>query len=106
MAQKRETVFRKRVREDLATLYPDVAFFPIQQKAIRGDADYMLCILGDFGWLELKDRKGAEAKLQEFKRASVAKAKGHTFVANQDTWGNVFQTIKDIIKEKKLCPSN
>lgn len=85
MAKKAETVFRARVLRDLQAI-PGVAIRAIQQKTIRGDSDYHLCIRGCFVALELKTDTGKVDKLQEFKLNEIRKAGGIGIVARPKTW--------------------
>lgn len=68
----------------------ETAYFPIQQKTIRGDADYILCSHGFFVWLELKkNTKSKLAPLQKFKANQVLKCFGYAFRADPDNWETV-----------------
>lgn len=82
---KPETVFRKRVDKFLLTL-DNCADFSIQQIAIRGDADKILCVHGWFVWLELKDENGSPAALQIYKASLVKKAGGITLLVKPSNW--------------------
>jgi len=68
---------------------PMTAFFPIQQKTIRGDADYILCVAGRFVWLELKKSGGKPEPLQKYKADWVEKCGGVAMVASPDNWEEV-----------------
>lgn len=101
MAKKPETVFRERAERDLKTLEPDVRAITVQQRSKRGDADKILCIMGDFAWLEFKAEDGEEEKIQTYKRHKIKQAGGHTFVAKPSNWAVVFEAIRMIVKRKK-----
>lgn len=96
MSQKPETVFRQnRVRPDLLAL-PNCAIFPIQQKSIRGDPDFILCINGLFIGLELKDDGKEPDPLQEFKLDNIKNAKGIALVAQPQNWDEIYEILKEI----------
>lgn len=87
---------------DLKTL-PKTAIFPIQQKAINGDPDYLLCIAGHFVALELKAELGIVSKLQRYKLERVSKSGGRAFVAFPDTWPFVFGALQRLAyKQEKV----
>ena len=88
-AMKPETAFRKnRVLPFLKTL-EHTSYFPIQQLAISGDADYILCSRGKFVWLELKDEGEDLRPLQMFKADWVKKTGGIPLRAGPDNWEQV-----------------
>lgn len=106
---KPETVFRKnRVIPFLKTL-KNTAFFPIQQLAISGDPDFMLCVAGRFVALEIKksDAKADMPRgLQIFKLTEVSRAFGVSLVATPENWEVIKQQLSDMDKEsvwKKLA---
>lgn len=70
------------------------AWFPIQQLAIVGDADYILCCSGHFVWLELKKEVGLQTVMQKFKADWVARTGGFSFIARPSTWESVRKKIK------------
>ena len=83
---KKETSFRKnKVIPFLKTLNRAV-YFPIQQKTIRGDADFILCCQGFFVWLELKTDEGAPDPLQVYKASCVTQTGGISLIAKPDNW--------------------
>lgn len=109
---KKETGFRKnKVIPFLKTLNR-TAFFPIQQKTIRGDADFIMCSQGFFVWLELKTDEGSPDPLQVYKASCVTQTGGISIVANPRNWGLVmdFLTLldrgiydKNVLREIKQC---
>ena len=106
MAQKPETVFRtNRVRPDLLAL-PNTAVFAIQQKTIRGDPDFILCINGMFIALELKSEDGEAAPLQAYKLETVRRAKGIGIVATPDSWPQAYDLLKEIACSEVELPYN
>lgn len=77
---KNETKFRKRVTEFLETLENCVQE-SIQQVAIRGSFDKILCIQGRYVGAELKDETGRPDALQMFKIKRIRNvAKGIAFI--------------------------
>lgn len=70
------------------------AYFPIQQKAIRGDADFFLVVNGRFVWLELKAPNGREEALQKFKREQAMAAGAIAFVAKPENWPQIKKYLK------------
>ena len=96
MAQKAETVFRVRVTKFLKTLN-NAAYFPIQQVAIRGTPDFLLCVKGHFIALELKrdDKQGVKG-LQAYNRTWIMRCGGDHFVVTPENWEmmKIFLTLK------------
>ncbi len=90
---KSETSFRKnRVRPFLMRLR-NTHIIPIQQVALRGDSDFVLCVFGDFVSLELKAAGEKPRPLQEHKLNKVVKAGGVRLVASPDNWEEVKQIL-------------
>lgn len=75
MAEKPETVFRRRVVSFLKTL-PRTAIFSIQQQAICGTPDLLCCIGGLFVAVEIKSEKGKPSALQTYTLSQIEKAGG------------------------------
>lgn len=84
-----ERSFRTNMVAPFLSKLKDTAFFPIQQVAILGDADYILCIRGDFVWLELKKLRGELRKIQLYKAGQVKKSGGIAIEANPGNWDKV-----------------
>ncbi len=103
MAQKPETVFRKRVRADLDRLIKEgkpIWFEAIQQKAIVGSPDFVLCIRGYFVALELKAEGGKLSAIQEAKlNAIVEKGMGIALVSDPGTWHDALSLIEFLSME-------
>lgn len=99
MAQKPETLFRKRVIADLKKL--PLYFFPIQQISLRGDPDYILCVKGKMVGLELKkDALSKPMPLQLHKLRLIEAAGGYGLVAYPENWENVLSFISKLSKDK------
>jgi hypothetical protein len=97
MATKPETQFRKKVRNDLKALAREYEgrlwYEPIQQKAIKGSPDYILCANGCFIGLELKAEDGIVSKIQESKMKAILEAGGLALVADPKNWHSTLSTI-------------
>lgn len=97
MSAKPETVFRKRVAADLQKLAKTIAF-PIQQKAINGDPDFILCLNGLFVGLELKAEKGRVSPLQKYKLTRIKLSGGLGLVVYPSTWDETFKELQLLTK--------
>lgn len=90
---KPETRFRQgKVLPFLKTL-KNTWFEPIQQKAINGSPDYMLCVWGRFVALELKSRGGKVSALQQHKLNEINRTGGIAIIADPDNWENAKQLL-------------
>jgi hypothetical protein len=94
MAHKPETNFRQNRVIPFLKRLKHSSYFPIQQLAISGDADFILCCAGRFVWLELKARGGVQSKLQIYKADWVRKTGGTPLLADPDNW----EGIKSILR--------
>lgn len=88
-----ERAFRvNKVIPFLKTLANTVSF-PIQQVAISGDPDFMLCCRGRFVGLELK-RKGQKPRpLQNFKLGEIVRTGGVALAADPDNWASIKELL-------------
>ncbi len=102
---KPETVFRKKVRDDLKELdrlYGPLFFEPIQQKSIQGSPDFVLCVRGCFVALELKaTSKDLPTRLQTEKLLAVAGAGGLGIVAYPGNWDEVRKLLIHLLTENE-----
>lgn len=95
---KPETRFRKnQVLPFLRTL-PQTAVFPIQQRTIRGDPDFILCSGGRFVALELKAAGESLRKLQAYKEAWVKSKRGIWLTAEPGNWAHIRNVLTLIDK--------
>lgn len=102
MSQKPESVFRKRVRAAITEL-KYTCMIPIQQKAIRGVPDFLLCVNGAFVALELKSTGNCEAsKLQRFWLNEIHRAGGVGIVTCPECWPVTLRFLKQASGEKLL----
>jgi hypothetical protein len=83
---KPETSFRKTQVIPFLKALPNTVFFPVQQIAISGTPDFLLCISGTFVALELKSKNGKLSRLQEYFLERVSKARGVSILASPETW--------------------
>lgn len=95
MSKKPESVFRLKVTAFLKTL-EHTHFFPIQQKAIRGTPDFLLCTRGKFVALELKSESGGLSELQRYNLDRVLFSGGYAFVAYPKNWMEIQKRLKEI----------
>lgn len=96
MSQKPETLFRNsQVKPFLKTLKKTVVF-PIQQLAIVGDPDFILCCYGHFVALELKASGGEPRALQEHKLNEVTRCHGTAIVATPENWSEVKNKLQHL----------
>ena len=101
MAEKPETLFRRKVVLDLKKLY-NTYFFSVQQVAIRGSPDICMCIDGRFVSLELKRSPTAEvAQLQRHTLGKILKANGIAFIVHPDNWFEIYAYLEILSKKEK-----
>lgn len=93
MAKKPETILKEKVLDDLKAL-PNAYSKKIQQVAIRGTLDLILCINGKFVAIELKSGNEQPDPLQQYEIEKILKAGGMVFVVNPMNWPDVFIQIK------------
>ena len=99
MAEKPETSFRRRVIPSLKSL-PNTVIFPVQQLAISGTPDLLLCINGHFVALELKkDSKARVTELQKYNLNRIVMAGGFSFVVFPENWQDVFNNLRHLSEE-------
>lgn len=94
MAKKEETIFKERVFSDLRALGDIVWFTKIQQVAVRGIPDILMCVNGRFMALELKrPTKAKVTELQKYNIAKINKAKGVAYEVSPKNWDMVLKQI-------------
>jgi hypothetical protein len=102
---KPETRFSQHVRRDLTSLAQTsgkVFFMKIQQVALRGDPDFVLCVNGKFVGLELKRSKSEKPEgLQAFKLMQIEKCGGRGFVSCPENWEMILGSITKMTKETR-----
>jgi hypothetical protein len=89
---KPETLFRKKVVAFLRTL-PFCKVFSIQQKAITGHPDLIVCLAGWFVALEIKTDEGKPSPRQILTLEDVIKAKGGALIVRPQN----LEEVKEIL---------
>lgn len=96
MALQRETKFKEKIRPILEAL-PNTWVVKIQQQAIRGTPDLILCIRGKFVALELKRcTKSKPDRLQEYTLNKIIDAGGIGLVVSPENWKETFNFLREI----------
>ena len=98
---KPETRFRINHVVPFLKKLPNTYFMSIQQLAISGDPDLILCVRGRFVALELKAEGEKPRKLQEYKLEKIRKAGGIRLVASPENWSNIKQVLVNMDKGDK-----
>lgn len=102
---KPETAFRISLVIPFLKTLKHTTFFPIQQMAINGDPDFLLCIRGEFVALELKDVGSHPRPLQIYKLKQIERTGGKIFVADRSNWVTIKEQIKQLDKGVLNCKS-
>ena len=96
MPQKPETRFKLRVASDLKKL-PRTWFVKIQQVAIRGIPDFLLCINGRFVALELKAHPQAHVSpLQDWTLKEIARTGGIALITFPSNWSDTYLLLQEV----------
>jgi hypothetical protein len=95
MAQKPESLFRKRVVKCLKDL-PKTHIFSIQQSSLVGTPDLLLCVNGKFVALELKSFTTEAKGLQKYNLEKVEECGGIGITAYPENWSAVFDRLKSL----------
>lgn len=96
MARQKESLFKDKVREFLASL-PKTFFIKIQQVTLIGDPDFVVCVNGTFVAMELKCNKRARcAPLQLYKLEKITKAGGISLVVYPENWQDVKHKLEEL----------
>lgn len=100
MAEKAETLFKKKVMKDLKSV-PFCWFTKVQQLAKRGDPDLICCVNGLFFGIELKGtEKDKATELQEYTINKIRDANGFAFVVHPNSWPKAFEMIRRLAVTK------
>lgn len=98
MAQKPETLFRRKVQAAL-DLLPNCWFESIQQQAIQGTPDILGCVNGYFVGLELKATPtGKPSALQALKLQRIVDANGVAFVLHPGNLEVTLETLRHLAR--------
>ena len=103
---EKETLFQNKVKADLEAL-PYTFVIKIQQQALRGDPDLVVCIGGRAVYLELKkDEKSKADALQLYRLHKARKANALAFVVWPEIWGELLDYLEELaswpISQKEL----
>jgi hypothetical protein len=94
VSRKRETIFKERIRPKLAEL-PHTWFVKIQQAALRGTPDFLMCVHGVFVGMELKaSEKEEPSELQKYTLAQIRKAGGLALVVYPENFEEIYEDLK------------
>ena len=97
---KRESVFRRKVNEDLKKL-KNGFWMSIQQRALRGDPDKIGVLRGEFIALELKAHLSAEVReLQRYKLERIREAGGFAEIVSPENWEEIFVILESKNRDK------
>jgi hypothetical protein len=91
-----ETRFRTQTVDPFLKELPNTYAMSVQQVALVGDPDKILCINGFFVALELKARGGRLSKMQKYKLDQISAAGGVALVADPDNWERVKARLREI----------
>ncbi len=91
---KNETKFRTTLVAPFLRSLKHTAVFAIQQLAIHGTPDYLLCTRGRFVGLELKDGEEVPHGIQLFNLDRITKAHGVAIVARPSNWESVKRQLR------------
>lgn len=84
---KEETKFRIGHIDPFLKKLKNCKDFSIQQMAIRGTPDKLICLYGRFVGMEIKRRGEKPDPLQAIELAAITKAGGIAMVVDPDNWG-------------------
>lgn len=100
MAKQPETLFKERVLSDLRTI-PNAYAVKIQQVAIRGTLDVIICVGGKFVALELKRSKRQRADpRQAYEIEKINTAGGSALVVHPENWPEVLGWLRTLAHAK------
>lgn len=100
--KKRETLFREHVRSFLKTL-PNTWFTAVQQIALRGTPDFIICCNGLFLAAELKKNEGAKVHpLQTHNINLIKEANGFACLLYPENFED-FKTLLQDLSSKRFA---
>ena len=79
---------------------PDTWVVKIQQVAIRGTPDILMCVAGHFVALELKTDIGRIDKLQVYTLEAINNAKGYALVVAPSNWQKTYEFLQELSTTK------
>jgi hypothetical protein len=96
MAQKPETIFRKKAMDKFKAL-PNSYWTSIQQKGIFGSPDVVGCVNMIFVSLEFKkDAQSKPTPLQEYKKGKIREAHGFSFIIYPENFKEIHSILNVI----------
>lgn len=96
MSLKAETKFKNYIRPKLNKL-PNTWVVKIQQVALRGTPDFLLCVNGWFVALELKkDALEEPDPLQRHRLLNIVNSNGIAFVVYPENWEEIYAQLKKL----------
>lgn len=97
MAHKPETKFKIHVVSPALRKLPNTWFVKIQQVALRGTPDYILCVNGNFVALELKPDEFTEPdELQKYNISKIHDSGGVAIVAYPENWDKIYNILSEL----------
>lgn len=96
MSRKPETKFRADVVMPFLRKLERCDYTAIQQVALRGDPDLILCINGNLVGLELKAEDGTLSSLQHYKLSCIVDAGGISMAVSPLNWSLAQKYLADL----------
>lgn len=93
MAQQPETIFKTKVLKRLKEI-PNTWVVKVQQQAIRGTPDLLICHDGIFFAWELKASNGRVSKLQQFTLDQIDEAGGVARVVTPENFEDMIAELR------------
>ena len=95
--KKPETKFKEKILSRLKEL-PNSWVVKVQQVALRGTPDILLCLKGHFVAIELKTEDGELDALQTYNIEQIVKAGGSAYVMTPDNCFGILLELKDLAR--------
>jgi hypothetical protein len=105
MAKQPETLLKDKFRRRLDQL-PLSYVEKIQQMAIVGTPDFLMCVAGYFIACELKGPDGRLSALQQHKLAKIEKAGGIAIEVTPENWLNVIIFLENLTRKPRELPTD
>ena len=100
MSKKSETLLKERVRAKLERI-KKCSIIKIQQVAIRGDPDFVLCVNGFSVWVELKRNRREKADpLQYYKLEKHLRDGGYSFILHDENEQDILRFLRKLAEKK------
>jgi len=98
---KTETQFREQVTKFLATL-PKTFVLSVQQLAIHGSPDLLICCRGRFFGCEIKTNEGEADPLQKHILDKITRAEGQSYLLRPKHFSNFKRDLIRLTRAKNL----